>query len=139
MAHADNTLKRLTGGNTMQWIVTWMILMLVFLCVPAMAANSVTPSSVGSPQSKIDEGQLQGLQIKMMNNSQVMDLISALQNDPDIMALLNDPVFVQAIATRNVDAIANDSRFTKLFSNPLVKEIMQRVGKDGKWQDRVEE
>jgi hypothetical protein len=113
----------------MKRTITWMTLMLGFSCVPVLAANPVTSSSVGSPQSKIDEGQLQGLQTKMMNDSQVMDLISALQNDPDIMALLNDPVFVQAITTRNVDVLANDPRFTKLFSNPRVKEIIHRVGK----------
>ena len=108
----------------MKRIITWMILILVFSCATVMAAKPVTPSS-----STIDEGQLKELQTKMRNDSQIMDLILALQNDPDFMGLLNDPVFVQAITTRNVDVIANDSRFTKLLSNPLVKEIMQHVEK----------
>ena len=107
----------------MKRIVAWLILMLGFLCTPVLAANSATPNS------KIDEGQLQGLQTKMLNDSQVMDLISALQSDPDIMALISDPVFVQAINTRNVDILTNDPRFTKLFSNPRIKEIIKHVEK----------
>ncbi len=115
--------KAVNGGIQLKRIVTWMILMLGFLSVPAFAANSATPNS------KIDEGQLQGLQTKMLNDSQVMDLISALQNDPDIMALISDPVFVQAINTRNVDVLTSDPRFTKLFSNPRIKEIIKHVEK----------
>ena len=107
----------------MKRIVTLMILMLGFLCTPVLAANPATPNS------KIDEGQLQGLQTKMLNDSQVMDLISVLQSDPDIMALISDPVFVQAINTRNVDILTNDPRFTKLFSNPRIKEIIKHVEK----------
>ncbi len=113
----------------MKRIITWMILMLGFSYIHVLAANSVVPNSVVSPQNKIDEGHLHGLQTKMMNDSQVMDLISALQNDPDIMVLISDPVFVQAINTRNVDVLVNDPRFTKLFSNPRINDIIQRVEK----------
>jgi len=90
--------------------------------IPAQADN------VPSKQSGIDQEQMQRLQNRMLSDAQVMALISALQNDPDMQVLLNDPAFLQAVGSQDIEKLANDPRFIKLFSNPRVMEIIKRVG-----------
>jgi hypothetical protein len=114
-------------GELMKRMVTRMALFLL-LCpgVPALAGSTASGTPTGQ-QGSVDERQLQKLQDRMLSDSQVMALISALQNDPDLQALLKDPSFLQALSTRDVNTLANDPRFVKLFGNPLIKKIIQLV------------
>jgi len=77
--------------------------------------------------SGIDEQQLQQMQERMMGDPKVMALIQSLQNDPEMLVLLADPSFLQAVTSRNVDAISTDPRFVKLMSNPKIREIIRMM------------
>jgi hypothetical protein len=104
--------------------------LLLSLTLPAVTALAGPAASGAAPQRQqdaIDEGQLQELQGRMLGDPQVMALISALQNDPELQALLKDPAFMQALADRDIATLASDPRFVKLFSNPLIQEIIKRV------------
>lgn len=102
--------------------------LLLSLAVPALAAPTASGPAPQHRQDAIDEGQLQALQGRMLGDPQVMALIAALQSDPELQALLKDPAFVQALAGRDIATLAGDPRFVKLFSNPLIQEIIKRVG-----------
>ncbi len=71
--------------------------------------------------------QLQGLQKQMLGDPGIMALIMALQNDPEMQTLLNDPKVVAAVQAGNIDALLNDPRIVKLLDNPRVREIGERL------------
>lgn len=98
--------------------ITICIMLIMFNCVIAFAAQR---------NSGIDEQQLQQLQSRMMSDSKVMALIESLQNDPELLALLADPVFLQAVNSRDTDALSRDPRFAKLMNNPKIREIIRLV------------
>ena len=75
----------------------------------------------------INEQQLQQLQNRMLGDPKIMELISALQNDPEMLALLSDSAFLLAVSNRDVNALTKDPRFAKLLNNQKIREIIRRV------------
>lgn len=96
------------------------LILTLLLCIPvthAIAGTSVV----------VDELQLQQLQDKMLNAPRIMELILALQNDPEMLSLLNDPNVLQAVSGRDVGKLEQDPRFTRLLSNQKIRQIIDRV------------
>jgi hypothetical protein len=89
--------------------------------VPGMAAegSAAAPSSV-TPQ-------VQDLQEKMLNDQGIMDLIKALQDDPEMRALLTDPQVQEAVQAGDVGTLLAYPRFMQILNNPRVKEIEKRL------------
>ncbi len=75
----------------------------------------------------INEQQLHQLQNRMLSDPKIMELISALQNDPEMLALLSDSAFLLAVSNRDVNALTKDPRFAKLLNNQKIREIIRRV------------
>ncbi len=71
--------------------------------------------------------QVQELQKQMLGDPGIMVLIMALQNDPEMQALLNDPKVVAAVQAGDISALLSDPRFMKLLDNPRVREIGERL------------
>lgn len=90
----------------------------VSLCTAANGGGAA-PSSV-TPQVK-------ELQEKMLGDEGVMALIMALQNDPEMQALLNDPAVVEAVKAGDIGVLANNPRFMNLLNKPQVREIQRKV------------
>jgi hypothetical protein len=96
------------------------LILCFFLCIPV--THAIADTAV-----VIDEQQLQQLQDKMLNDPRIMELILALQNDPEMLSLLNDPSFLQAVRSRDVGKLERDSRFTKLLNNKNIRQIIERL------------
>jgi hypothetical protein len=75
----------------------------------------------------VDPSQVKQLQEQMLANPDIMALISALQSDPEMLALLNDPVFVEAVQKGDTAALSADPRFLKLLDNPKVRAIVKQI------------
>lgn len=71
--------------------------------------------------------QVQELQREMLGDPGIMALIMALQNDPEMQAILSDPKIVAAVQAGDIGVLFADSRFMKLLDNPRVREIEQRM------------
>jgi hypothetical protein len=76
--------------------------------------------SAGTPQ-------VQELREKMLGDPGIMALILAMQNDPEVQALLSDPKIVAAAQAGDMGALLGDPRIMKLLENPRVQEIGQRL------------
>jgi len=109
----------------MKLIVIKIVLFLA-LCIPCTSVYAVNDAATGG-QSGVDEAQLQKLQGKMMSDPQIVAMITALQNDPELMALMNDTAFLQAVSNRDINKLSNDPRFVKLMNNPAIRDILKRV------------
>jgi hypothetical protein len=55
-------------------------------------------------------------------------MVISLQQDPDVLAVLNDPAVMQAIAARDLDALQGNTKIQKLESNPTIRQILDLVG-----------
>ena len=80
-----------------------------------------------SATQNISPSDLMGIQQQLMNDGEVMELIKALQTDPQIQAILNDPQLLQAIAQGNVQSLMNNAKFKALIDHPKIQEISNKV------------
>ena len=85
--------------------------------------------SVGgySANQSIAPNDLMGIQQQLLNDGEIMDLIKALQSDPQIQAILNDPQLLQSIAAGDVNALMNNAQFKALIDHPKIQEISNKV------------
>lgn len=79
-----------------------------------------------SPDGQVAR-QVETLQEKMLNDADLMALLSALQNDPDMQRLLDDPAAVEAARRGDINALVANPRFMQLLDNPRVREIQRKV------------
>jgi hypothetical protein len=79
------------------------------------------PSGVG--------GQVKSLENKMLGDSEIMDAIRALQNDPDLQKILQDPEIMKAVQTGNIDALMRNPGFMKLLNKQVVQDINKKLAR----------
>ena len=81
----------------------------------------------GSPAKAPDSALVGELQERLLGDPAVMGLVMALQSEPEVQALLNDPKVVAAVQAGDYSALLNDPRLLKLLDNAQVKEIGKRL------------
>ncbi|EFK08000.1 conserved hypothetical protein [delta proteobacterium NaphS2] len=69
----------------------------------------------------------ESLQESMMNDQDVMSRIMTLQEDPKMQALLQDPEFMKAVYSGDIQALTANPKFMELLNNPEVREIQEKV------------
>jgi hypothetical protein len=88
------------------------------------SSNAVTSgSSLGNP-SQLG---VQALQERMSSDSPMLQQIMALQNSPEMKAVLSDPEVMSAIERLDFDTLANHPKIIRLMNNQGVKSITSRV------------
>lgn len=105
----------------MKGFIPSMALTVVMFCLWATVAGAAENRNNG-----INE-QVSGLQEKMMNDKEIMGLILALQNDPDMQELLKDPSVLNAVSDGDINTLTGNPRFMRLLENARVKEIQRRL------------
>ena len=70
---------------------------------------------------------LQSLQSSMTSNEGIMNSIRALQNDPDMQAILADPEIMQAVQSFDLTALRNNPKIIKLMQNSKIQSIQGKV------------
>jgi hypothetical protein len=93
------------------------------------ADRSESGQSAGDPSSA--PSQVEGLKERMMKDEGTMTLIRALQDDPEMQALLSDPAMMSALQAGDVGMLMNNPAFMKILNNPRVREIEKRVNSQG--------
>jgi len=71
------------------------------------------------------------LEERMLKDEGIMALIAALQNNPEMLALLNDPAILRAIQSGDIGVLINNPDFLKLLNNPRVQEIERKMQQSG--------
>lgn len=72
-------------------------------------------------------GQLPAIQERLVSDEAVFQKIQALRDDPDIQAVLSDPVLMEALKAGNLDTLISNPKFMRLLENPDIQEIMKEV------------
>ena len=87
----------------------------------APAADNTAENSAVEPQKV--EGGIDAIKRAMQGNSQTMDSIASLQDDPDFQEILNDPEIMAAVNSNDIEALSNNPKFLKLLDNSAVRDI----------------
>ena len=86
--------------------------------VQSISSSSMPTSQAGSANLNINQ-----LQSTLMAKPGTKKLITGLQNDPDMQAVLSDPEIMKSIQRGDYGALANNPKFQRLMNNPAIKQI----------------
>jgi hypothetical protein len=110
-------------------LVRWVIAGTLFVVIGAgVASAGEETGTITAP----DAAQVQELQQRMFGDEEIMAIIIALETNPEVQALLNDPKVVEAVLAGDLNTLQSNPAFLKLLNNPQVKEVTRRLEK----QDR---
>ncbi len=71
---------------------------------------------------------VQGMVTKMQGDEEIMSLINALKDDPEMQALINDPEVMNAISSGNLSALMANPKIMDMLNNPKVRQIQKKMG-----------
>jgi hypothetical protein len=96
------------------------------------SVQTVESSGPGGPSHDNNEvvlpaGQLPRIQERLINDEAVFQKVQALQDDPDIQAVLSDSALMEALRAGNLAAVISNPKFMRLLENPAIQEIMKEM------------
>ena len=56
-----------------------------------------------------------------------MSVLTALENDPQLQDVLQDPAVMDAIRAGNLDALQQNAKVRRLMDNPKIQEINKKL------------
>ena len=71
--------------------------------------------------------QLKSLEDKMLGDSELMDSVRALQSDPDLQKILQDPEIMKAVQAGDISALMSNPEFMKLINKQAVQDINKKL------------
>ena len=84
--------------------------------------------SAGNVEGSVDHtAEINNLMNGIMSNPELMNDIQALASDPQLVAILQDPAFMNAIQTRDFSALQTSAATQKLMDNPKMKALVQKI------------
>jgi len=94
--------------------------------------NVSTPSSITpnvDPQTGVPNttAQINTMRDAMMGDQSIMNNLSSLTNDPDVMRAAQDPEIMKDVASGDVTALMSNDKFMQLLNNPAIQEIIKKV------------
>ena len=74
-------------------------------------------------------GQVKSLEDKMLGDSNIMEAIHTLQNDPDLQKIIQDPEIMKAVQTGDFAALMRNPEFMKLLNKQAVQDINKKLNR----------
>ncbi len=72
---------------------------------------------------------VRSLEDKMPGDREIMDAIRALQNDPDIQKILQDPEIMKAVQAGDIAALMRNPEFMKLLNKQTLQDIKKKLAR----------
>ncbi len=72
---------------------------------------------------------MDAMKMSIMNNEEVMQSIMALQNDPEIMKIIQDPAIMGAVLSGDVNSLMANPRFMELMNHPELRQIQKDLAR----------
>lgn len=92
---------------------------------PAGAASvSINPAEAADPGATVAD-----LQRRMAADAGTMASLQALQNDPAVRAVLEDPALMRRIQSFDVEGLEGDPRLEALMRHPEIRALIEAYGR----------
>lgn len=89
----------------------------------APTGESLVPLS-----SPLSGAQLRELQSNILSDPNILTVVMSLQNDPQLLSILNDPVIMRAIAAGDLESLQSSPKILELESHPTIQQLFQLIG-----------
>lgn len=82
--------------------------------------------SVSSEAAAQAPSQLDAIEQRMTSDPETMSTISALQDSPEMKALLEDPEVLDALKSGNIQGLLSNPKLARLAADPRIQEITKK-------------
>jgi|GEM_PF-626065 len=92
-------------------------------------ANAITPSTSSAPNANAAAASstLANITSRLQNSPALMGDIQSLTNDPDVMALVQDPEIQRLISAGDYAALMQNPKMRRLMSNSKIRSITNQL------------
>ncbi len=84
-------------------------------------------SNLNQPNPGVGQSNVMAIQQQLMSNPDIMQLITSLQNDPQVQSMLSDPKLMQAVMAGDTNALMNNPEFKALMNSPAIQNILNKT------------
>ena len=86
-------------------------------------------NTTGSParESLPSQPEIEAMQLRIIQDQSLLAMLLALQNDPEVQAILADPEIMGALASGDLAALMNHPKIIALTRNAKVREVIDGV------------
>ena len=71
--------------------------------------------------------QMKALEQRMMNDDEILTILLALESDPLVKEILEDPEIMKGVSSGDIPKLMSNPKFLKLLDNPKVQEIRRKI------------
>ena len=94
----------------------------------SLGSLKIEESKIGSITSPGNiKGDIQAIQQQIISNSELLNIILPLQDNPDFKSAMEDPSIIEAVNAGDMEALLSNEKFIKLLSNPEILNIRDRI------------
>ncbi|MGB5452427.1 MAG: hypothetical protein WBM71_00945 [Sedimenticolaceae bacterium] len=68
------------------------------------------------------------IQSRILNDPNLLAIVMSLQNDPQLLSILNDPVLMRAIAAGDLESLLSSPKILELEDHQTIQQLLQRMG-----------
>jgi len=91
--------------------------------VTAFEVGSQTPKTIKKAVDSAAQEQRQKVEKQIAGNSQLLEDVMSLQNNPAVQAILADEELMRAINSGDLTSLKNDPRIERLMQDPQLQSI----------------
>jgi len=91
----------------------------------------VAGSAASAAKQVASDSDLQAVQNNIMADPGMMADLQAMANDPEVLALISDPAFMEAAQAKDMAAVAANPRTAQLMNNPKFKALIEKLRASG--------
>lgn len=87
-----------------------------------------TVRSLVAVPSPLYGAQFAEIQSRMVNDPNLLTIVMSLQNDPQLLSILNDPVLMSAIAAGDLESLQSSPKILELEDHQTIQQLLQLMG-----------
>jgi hypothetical protein len=92
-----------------------------------LRSNAIKDKENVNPMSPLARSELLVLQDRMRGDPEIMNLVLALQSDPDFQEIFKDPDILEALETGDIALLLSNPKFLKLLNSRRIQDIQRRI------------
>ncbi len=89
--------------------------------------SNQSSSPVGSSLPQVSPEAMESYRQKIAANPQIMDTVSSLAEDKEVLEIFSDPELKDAILRQDVEYLKNNEKFLKMADHPALQKIVQEL------------
>lgn len=78
--------------------------------------------------SPLSGAQFTELQSHILSDPNILTVVMSLQNDPQLLSILNDPVIMRAIAAGDLESLQSSPKILELEGHQTIQQLFQLIG-----------